>query len=119
MSGHKLLSRVEALRVSGCGPVACPGYASVLVSTGALRHIAQNETNMKLLIAITGASGTLYAQRLLDELDPAAHEIHLVMSNYAQQVIAEELMLGLRVKDGVRTHNVRSMNLPFASGSNS
>lgn len=73
---------------------------------------------MKLLIAITGASGTLYAQRLLDELDPAAHEIHLVMSNYAQQVIAEELMLGLRVKDGVQTHNVRSMNLPFASGSN-
>jgi len=73
---------------------------------------------MRLLIAITGASGTLYAQRLLDVLDPTVHEIHVVLSNYAQQVIAEELMLGLRLKDGVQTHNVRSMNLPFASGSN-
>lgn len=73
---------------------------------------------MKLFIAITGASGSLYAQRLLDHLDPAAHEIHVVMSHYAQQVVAGELKAGLRLKDGVRMHNVRSMNAPFASGSN-
>ncbi len=73
---------------------------------------------MKILVAITGASGTLYAQRLLDNLDPRQHEIHVVLSNYAQQVIAEELPAGLRLPDGVKTHNVKSMNLPFASGSN-
>ncbi len=73
---------------------------------------------MKILVAITGASGTLYAQRLLDNLDPRQHEIHVVLSNYAQQVIAEELPGGLRLPDGVQTHNVKSMNLPFASGSN-
>ena len=73
---------------------------------------------MKILVAITGASGTLYAQRLLDNLDPRQHEIHVVLSNYAQQVIAEELPGGLRLPDGVKTHNVKSMNLPFASGSN-
>jgi 4-hydroxy-3-polyprenylbenzoate decarboxylase len=73
---------------------------------------------VKLLIAITGASGTLYAQRLLDQLDPAAHEIHVVLSRYAQQVIAEELPGGLQLKEGVQRHNVRSMNAPFASGSN-
>ena len=73
---------------------------------------------MKILVAITGASGTLYAQRLLDNLDPHQHEVHVVLSNYAQQVIAEELPGGLRVPDGVKTHNVKSMNLPFASGSN-
>lgn len=73
---------------------------------------------MKLLVAITGASGTLYAQRLLDHLDPDAHEVHIVLSNYAQQVIHEELPSGLRLREGVRQHNLRSMNAPFASGSN-
>lgn len=73
---------------------------------------------MKILVAITGASGTLYAQRLLDNLDPHQHEVHVVLSNYAQQVIAEELPEGLRLPDGVKAHNIKSMNAPFASGSN-
>ena len=73
---------------------------------------------MKILVAITGASGALYAQRLLDNLDPQAHELHVVLSNYAQQVIAEELPEGLRLPAGVKAHNVKSMNAPFASGSN-
>ncbi len=73
---------------------------------------------MKLLIAITGASGALYAQRLLDNLDAREHEIHVVLSNYAQQVISEELPDGLRLPGGVKTHNLKSMNAPFASGSN-
>ena len=60
----------------------------------------------------------LYAQRLLDNLDAAAHEVHVVQSNYAQQVIAEELPGGLRLPAGVKTHNLKSMNAPFASGSN-
>ena len=60
----------------------------------------------------------LYAQRLLDNLDPRTHEIHVVISNYAQQVISEELPGGLRLPDGVVTHNLKSMNAPFASGSN-
>ncbi len=69
-------------------------------------------------MAITGASGALYAQRLLDNLDPRAHEIHVVLSNYAQQVIAEELSGGLRLPEGAKTYNLKSMNAPFASGSN-
>src|SRR3984957_11480529 len=73
---------------------------------------------MKILVAITGASGALYAQRLLDNLDPTEHEVHLVLSNYARSVLTEELPEGLRLRDGVTTHNVKSMNAPFASGSN-
>jgi len=73
---------------------------------------------LNILVAITGASGALYAQRLLDNLDPRAHEIHVVQSNYAQQVIAEELPGGLKLPKGVRAHGLRSMNAPFASGSN-
>lgn len=73
---------------------------------------------MKILVAITGASGALYAQRLLDNLNPREHEIHVVMSNYAHQVISTELPGGLKLADGVTTHNLKSMNAPFASGSN-
>jgi 4-hydroxy-3-polyprenylbenzoate decarboxylase len=72
---------------------------------------------LKILVAITGASGALYAQRLLDNLDPRQHEIHVVLSNYAQQVIATELPGGLRLPPGAKTHNLKSMNAPFASGS--
>src|SRR5271155_4081642 len=73
---------------------------------------------MKILVAITGASGALYAQRLLDNLDPRQHEIHVVLSNYAQVVLTKELPGGLRLPGGVKTHGLKSMNAPFASGSN-
>lgn len=74
--------------------------------------------SLKILVAITGASGALYAQRLLDNLNPREHEIHVVQSNYAQQVIAEELPDGLKLPPGAAMHNLKSMNAPFASGSN-
>ena len=73
---------------------------------------------VKILVAITGATGALYAQRLLDNLNPREHEIHVVLSNYAQQVIAVELPDGLKLSAGAQMHNVKSMNAPFASGSN-
>ena len=73
---------------------------------------------MKIVVAITGASGALYAQRLLDHLDPRRHEIHVVLSNYANVVLAQELPGGLRLPEGAQTHGLRSMNAPFASGSN-
>ena len=73
---------------------------------------------MRFLIAITGASGSLYAQRLLDHLDPEEHEVHVILSAYANAVLSEELPEGLQLRPGVQTHSTRSMNLPFASGSN-
>ena len=73
---------------------------------------------MKILVAITGASGALYAQRLLDNLQPGEHEVHLVFSQYAQAVILQELPSGLRLPAGAKTHGLKSMNVPFASGSN-
>ncbi len=73
---------------------------------------------MRILVAITGASGSLYAQRLLDNLDPGQHQLHVVLSRYAPAVIAEELPGGLRLPPGAVSHNPKSMNAPFASGSN-
>lgn len=74
--------------------------------------------DLRIVIAITGASGSLYAQRLLDNLDARAHEVHVVLSNYAHAVLAEELPAGLRLPAGAVQHGLKSMNVPFASGSN-
>ncbi len=41
-----------------------------------------------------------------------------MLSSYAPTVLREELPGGLQIPEGVRTHNLRSMNAPFASGSN-
>jgi 4-hydroxy-3-polyprenylbenzoate decarboxylase len=71
---------------------------------------------MRILVAVTGASGAIYAQRLLDNLE--SHEVHVVLSQYAQAVIAQELPGGLRLPAGAKTHSLKSMNVPFASGSN-
>jgi flavin prenyltransferase len=77
-----------------------------------------NNNRLNILVAITGASGALYAQRLLDNLNSDAHAVHVVLSNYARQVIAEELPDGLRLPAGAQSHPLKSMNAPFASGSN-
>ena len=71
---------------------------------------------MKIVIAATGASGTLYLQRLLDQIDATANEVHLVMSNHAKQVAAEEVDQ-LEVPAGVRQHAENDLNVPFVSGS--
>jgi 4-hydroxy-3-polyprenylbenzoate decarboxylase len=73
---------------------------------------------LRILVAITGASGSWYAQRLLDNLDSREHEIHVVLSRYAHAVLSEELPQGLKLPSGAKQHGLNSMNVPFASGSN-
>src|SRR6202045_4041939 len=71
---------------------------------------------MKLVIAATGASGAIYLQRLLEQIDCAAHEVHLVMSTHAQQVAAQEIDR-LQIPKGVTQHMENDLNVPFVSGS--
>lgn len=76
---------------------------------------------MKIVIAVTGASGSIYAQRLLDALADGGHDVHVVLSSYAGQVAATELDGGLRLPENTAStfikHGDKSMNVPFASGS--
>lgn len=72
---------------------------------------------MKFVLAATGASGSIYLQRLLQRIDAGVHEVHLVMSGYARQVANEELGGPLSVPAGVRQYEERSMHVPFTSGS--
>src|SRR5256714_12100658 len=71
---------------------------------------------MKLVIAATGASGTIYLQRLLAQIDCAAHELHLMMSASANQVAKQELD-DFKIPSNVLQHSENDMNVPFVSGS--
>ena len=71
---------------------------------------------MKLVIAATGASGAIYLQRLLAQIDCAEHEVHLVMSAHAKEVAKQELD-DLRIPPQVSQHAENDMNVPFVSGS--
>jgi 4-hydroxy-3-polyprenylbenzoate decarboxylase len=71
---------------------------------------------MKLVIAATGASGTIYLQRLLEQIDCAAHEVHLVMSSHAGQVAKQELD-DFIIPPNVSQHSENELNVPFVSGS--
>ena len=80
------------------------------------RSARNDTTNMKLVIAATGASGSIYLQRLLEQIDCAAHEVHLVMSAYAREVAKQELD-SLKIPAEVSHHSESDMNVPFVSGS--
>ena len=71
---------------------------------------------MKLVIAATGASGSIYLQRLLEQIDCAAHEVHLVMSAHAAQVAKQELD-DFKIPPNVSQHSENELNVPFVSGS--
>jgi flavin prenyltransferase len=71
---------------------------------------------MKLVIAATGASGTVYLERLLAQIDCSAHEVHLVMSASAIDVAKQELDK-LEIPRGVLQHSENDMTVPYVSGS--
>jgi 4-hydroxy-3-polyprenylbenzoate decarboxylase len=71
---------------------------------------------MKLVIAATGASGSIYLQRLIEQIDTAAHEIHLVLSGHAKQVAKQELG-ALKIPKSIAQHGESDLNVPFVSGS--
>lgn len=74
---------------------------------------------MKLLVAMTGASGAIYTQRLLDNLDAAQHEVHFISTSHAREVAQLELPKGeLKLHARVICYDERdSMFVPFVSGS--
>lgn len=71
---------------------------------------------MKLVIAATGASGSIYLQRLLEQIDTTAHEIHLVLSGHAKQVAKQELG-AFKIPKSIIQHGESDLKVPFVSGS--
>lgn len=73
----------------------------------------------RFILAITGASGMIYAQRLLTHLIESEMEVHLMISAQAIAVLKKELNIGLEYFQQlpVVCHDVQDFSSPLASGS--
>ncbi|MGR3177452.1 MAG: UbiX family flavin prenyltransferase [Candidatus Anammoxibacter sp.] len=84
--------------------------------------------NKNIIIAITGASGVVYAQRLLQVLSSKNIHIHLVISEAAIEVIRHELDIKLDINnldvsrlvgtdvDRISSYHIDDVNAPIISG---
>ena len=71
---------------------------------------------MRLVVAITGASGSLYGQRLLHLLAGGGHEVHVALSSHAREVAQAETG-GFDFPTEFHVNGDSSMQVPFVSGS--
>ena len=74
---------------------------------------------MRLIVAITGASGVVYGKRLLETLRDKNVETHLVISRIAERIIEHELGVTKKALESLahHVHKVNDWNSAIASGS--
>jgi 4-hydroxy-3-polyprenylbenzoate decarboxylase len=84
-----------------------------------------NDKTKQIIVGISGASGALYAQRLLDFLDKADCKVHVVITELAEKLLVEEMgitelnangLLG-RESGNLTFHDNKNLFSPLASGS--
>jgi len=75
--------------------------------------------NLRLIVAITGASGVIYGKRLLEVLREKRVETHLVVSKAAEKVIEHELEMSKKDLERLASHvySEDDLSAPFMSGS--
>lgn len=80
---------------------------------------------MDIVVAITGASGALYAQRTIQQLVAAGARVHLVVSPFGRRLLHDEIgMEGIDVEmlaggktDLITLYNYNDVGAKLASGS--
>jgi 4-hydroxy-3-polyprenylbenzoate decarboxylase len=82
-------------------------------------HVVLEGACLKLVIAITGASGVIYAKRLLEVLNTKEVETHLVLSEAAEQIIKHELGASKEALEQLADHVYANdaWDSPIVSGS--
>ena len=73
---------------------------------------------MKIIVGITGASGSIYGLRLIEVLKEAGHQIHVVITDSGQQVIKYECPeIYKKILDSVdKIYDVHDVGAAIASG---
>jgi len=74
---------------------------------------------LRLIVAITGASGVIYGKRLLEVLQNKKIETHLIISKAAEKIIEHELQAIKKDIEKLATHaySVDDLTAPISSGS--
>jgi 4-hydroxy-3-polyprenylbenzoate decarboxylase len=74
---------------------------------------------MKLIIALTGASGVVYGKRLLEELHKKKVETHLIISKAARKIIKLELETPEKTLEKIASYvyEIDDWSSPIVSGS--
>jgi 4-hydroxy-3-polyprenylbenzoate decarboxylase len=74
---------------------------------------------MKLIVALTGASGVIYGKRLLEVLKEKNIEVHLIISNNCEKIIEHELQMKREdfEKLAYRIYKEDDLLAPITSGS--
>ena len=79
---------------------------------------SQDGLFMLFVVAVTGASGSIYARRLLEELKRSGHETLLLISDEAKNLIKQENEDLRRFEElATRTFSEHDLNSPASSGS--
>jgi 4-hydroxy-3-polyprenylbenzoate decarboxylase len=80
---------------------------------------AEADTPRRLIVGLTGASGMIYAVRLLSHLLEAKREVHVLISQQAEEILERELKTGLEYfrQPPIIYHDCRDFSSPLASGS--
>ena len=131
---------ISILRLTGCAwvqreyrtPLDTSRLALLIVfrlaeTTGALRPAGRIICPMNLVVAITGASGALYAQRFIQGLVAAGVQVHLVVSPLGRRLLHDELgmeavdlpALAGRRTTGIVLYNYRDVGASWASARSS
>ncbi len=80
----------------------------------------------RIVVAITGASGAVYARRLLQLLCASGVEVHLIISPPGRRLLADELridpptaeaLVGGRLAESIIVHPYKDIGASVASGS--
>jgi 4-hydroxy-3-polyprenylbenzoate decarboxylase len=74
---------------------------------------------MRIIVAITGASGVVYGKRLLEVLSDKNIETHLIISKGAEEIITSELSSKKHDLEKLATHvyQMNDLSSPLSSGS--
>jgi 4-hydroxy-3-polyprenylbenzoate decarboxylase len=72
---------------------------------------------MRIILGMTGASGTIYGLRLLELLLKRGHEVHLVMSPAWHQSSRQEGFVPPESHQRLTIYEPNNFNVPIASGS--
>jgi len=79
-----------------------------------------NMQNTKIIVAVTGASGSIYALKLLEKLHSLKEppeEIAVIFSDNAREIWKHETEKKITLKPLAKEYNNNDLFVPFASGS--